>query len=156
MFTNDDKVRLQRISYDQERVTSGLEDVLVQLAYIARERELNELNDPAAQGLLSDLTEGVEEIAGTDSPGISQVLHDTLQAFDATSGRLEVTRDLQAKLSLVPDQQEDVLEKLRALAARIDKWGDFTEVIEELRSILLEQGRVKEDTQRAVSEQHGR
>lgn len=98
-------------------------------------------------GLVEDLLAGVSELAERDSPAVSQQVNDVV----ADPLLAEATR---TKLGRIPDLQEDLYEAIRALAARIDKWGDFTEVIQELRDVFQGQERVIEGTRQAIQQEH--
>lgn len=147
IFTDDDKRRLQRIGYEQRRVTNRLVEIRQELVDIRTERELNRLDDQSAMMLLEDLLAGVEDLAERASPHIQQELHDSRVAP-------RVDERTRTRLARVPDLQHDVIQALAALAARIDKWGDFTEVIQDWRDLGREQDTIIERTKEAAREEH--
>ena len=58
---------------------------------------------------------------------------------------------------LARDPKVDVQEyttKIQALATRIDKWGDFTEVLQEVRDLLSGEETIIEETRKAVQSEH--
>jgi hypothetical protein len=147
VLNDADKKAIQRLDYDQRRVTTRLQDVEKELLDLQAERELNRLTEEAAVALLKDLTEGVHDLAERASPLISRALEDARSAptlDDRTKGALR----------RVPDMQADVLEEIRQLIGRIDKWGDFTEVLQEIRDVQSGQDTIIEGTRRAVQDKH--
>lgn len=147
VLTEDDKRRLQRLDQDQRRVTSRIEDVLTEILDIGNERKLNRLEDEAAAALVAELSTALRDLAKERAPLISRELDDA-RAVTRLDDRVRT------KLARVPDLQQKLAEDLQALAARIAKWGDFTEVIQELRDLQRGQDRVIEGTQKAVERDH--
>ncbi len=147
VLTDDDKRRLQRLDQDQRRVTSRLEDVLTELQDIAAERALNRLDDAAAAGLIDDLSTAVRDLAKERSPLISRELEDA-RAVTRLDDRVR------SRLARVPDLQQQLIDAITALAARIGKWGDFTEVLQELRDLYRGEERVIEGTRKAAQQEH--
>jgi hypothetical protein len=147
VFTDDDKRRLQRFDQDQRRVTQRIEEILAELTDIAQERALNRLSDEAAAALVEDLSGAVRDLAKEKSPLISRELDDARAAT-------RVDERVRTRLARVPDLQQQVADALTALAARIGKWGDFTEVIQELRDLMQGQERVIDGTKQAAQDQH--
>ncbi|MGE0709979.1 MAG: hypothetical protein AB7N76_26000 [Planctomycetota bacterium] len=135
VLSEDDKRRVQRLEYDQRRVTTRLTEVKKALDELRAEREANRLTEQAAMSLLGELTDGVQKLAESKSPAISRQLNDALQA-----PRLDPKT--RSSLASVPDRQQELADELRRLATRIDKYGDFTEVIQELRDLLKGEDRV--------------
>jgi hypothetical protein len=148
VLTEDDKRRLQRIGYDQKRVTSRLTDIGKELAELEEERKLNRLDDESSMMLLQDLREGVVDLAERASPMVLRELEDARAA-------LALDEQVKAKVGRVPDLQHEIEESIRALAARIDKWGDFTEVIQEWRDLRRDQEGVLDGTREAVKQKQG-
>lgn len=148
VLTEDDKRRLQRVGYEQRRVTSRLEDIGKELADLEEERRLNRLDDESSMFLLKDLGEGVNELAERHSPVVLRELEDARAA-------VQLDEQVKAKIGRIPDLQYDIEETIKALAARIDKWGDFTEVIQEWRDLKKDQNRVLEGTREAVKTRMG-
>ncbi|MCO5171422.1 MAG: hypothetical protein M9894_34400 [Planctomycetes bacterium] len=147
VLTDDDKRRLQRLDQDQRRVTVRLEDVLNELTDIAAERTLNRLDDEAAAALVEELSVAVRDLAKDRSPVISRELEDA-RAVARLDDRVRT------RLGRVPDLQQQLIDAITALAARIGKWGDFTEVIQELRDLYRGEERIIEGTRRAAQQQH--
>jgi hypothetical protein len=147
VFTQDDTRRLQRLDQDQRRVTVRLEEILAELTDIAAERKLNRLDDEAAAALVDELTAAVRDLAKDRSPGVSRELEDA-RAVTRLDDRVRT------RLARVPDLQQQLIDALQALAARIGKWGDFTEVIQELRDLGRGQDRVIDGTRRAAQREH--
>jgi hypothetical protein len=147
LLTEDDKRRLQRLEQDQRRVTTRIDDVLTELLDIANERKLNRLEDEAAASLVAELSSALRDLAKERAPLISRELDDA-RAVPRLDDRVRT------RLARVPDLQQKLAEDLQALAARIAKWGDFTEVIQELRDLQRGQDRVIEGTERAVKTDH--
>lgn len=147
VLTDDDKRRLQRLDQDQRRVTARLEDVLNELEDIASERALNRLEDAAAAALVEDLSVAVRDLAKERSPLISRELEDA-RAVTRLDDRVRT------RLARVPDLQQQLIDAINALAARIGKWGDFTEVLQELRDLYRGEERVIEGTRKAAQQQH--
>lgn len=143
LLTDDDKRRLARVDQDQRRITQRLEELKADVDDIRSERELNRLQDDAAMGLVQELQESLRQLAERDSPLISRELDDARQAP-------RVDDKLRARLARVPDRQQEVVEKLQSLAARIGKWGDFTEVLQEVRDLLRGEDKVIDGTKRAA------
>ncbi|HBP16582.1 MAG TPA: hypothetical protein DEA08_02155 [Planctomycetes bacterium] len=135
VLTEDDKRRLQRLEYDQRRVTTRLNEVEKSLGELLEEREANRLTDPSAMSLLNELREGVKKLADEKSPSITRQLKDTRTATKLDS-------KTRAAMARVPDLQDELADELQRLATRIDKYGDFTEVLQELRDLLSGQDRV--------------
>ena len=146
VLTEEDKRALQRVGVEEKRVTSRLQDVLRELGDIKSERQLNRLEDPAAMALLGELSDGVRELAEKSTPLIGRQLEDARAAARVDEG-------LRNQLGRVPDLMHAVIETLAALAGRIDKWGDFTEMIQEWRDLRREQDSVFEGTKAAAREQ---
>ena len=147
VFTDDDKRRLQRLDQDQRRVTVRLDDVLGELTDIAAERALNRLDDAAAAALVEDLSLAVRDLAKERSPLISRELEDA-RAVTRLDDRVR------SRLARVPDLQQQLIDAITALAARIGKWGDFTEVIQELRDLHRGEERIIEGTRKAAQQEH--
>ena len=147
LLTDDDRRRLQRLDQDQRRVTKRLEEVRDELADIRQERALNRLTDEAAVALTQELLDATKDLAERASPAVSRELDDARQA-QALDARLK------ARLARVPDLQQDIVAQLRALAARIGKWGDFTEVIQEVRDLLRSEDRIIEATREAAQQKN--
>lgn len=147
LLTDDDKRRLARVDQDQRRVTQRLVEVAAEVEDIRQERELNRLNDDAAMSLVADLQEAIRGLAERDSPAISRELDDARAAP-------KLDERTKTRLARVPDLQKALIDKLTALAARIGKWGDFTEVLQEVRDLLQGQERVTEGTKRAAQQEH--
>ncbi|MBX3466910.1 MAG: hypothetical protein KF878_08425 [Planctomycetes bacterium] len=147
VLTDDDKRRLHRLDQDQRRVTVRLEDVLNELTDIAAERALNRLDDAAAAALVEELSVAVRDLAKDRSPVISRELEDA-RAVARLDDRVRT------RLGRVPDLQQQLIDAITALAARIGKWGDFTEVIQELRDLYRGEERIIEGTRRATQQEH--
>jgi hypothetical protein len=147
VLSDEDKRRLQRVDQDQRRVTQRLVEVTAEVDDIRSERELNRLTDDAAMSLVADLLDAVRGLAERDSPAISRELDD---------GRVAPRVDdrVRTRLARIPDLQQALVEKLQALAARIGKWGDFTEALQEARDLLEGQIRVQEGTKAATQQQN--
>lgn len=147
ILSDEDKRRLQRVDQDQRRVTQRLAEIVAEVDDIRSERELNRLTDDAAMSLVTDLLDAVRGLAERDSPAISRELDD---------GRVapRVDERVRTRLARVPDLQQALVEKLQALAARIGKWGDFTEALQEARDLLEGQIRVQEGTKAATQQQN--
>lgn len=145
VLTDDDKRRLQRLDQDQRRVTTRLDDVLNELVDIASERELNRLEDESARALVEELSTALRDLSKERSPMISRELEDARAVTRLDDG-------VRTRLARVPDLQQDLIDALTALAARIGKWGDFTEVIQELRDLQSGEDRIIEGTRRAVQQ----
>jgi hypothetical protein len=145
VFTDDDKRRLQRLDQDQRRVTTRLDDVLNELVDIAAERQLNRLEDESASALVDELSTALRDLAKERSPLISRELEDARAVTRLDDG-------VRTRLARVPDLQQDLVDALTALAARIGKWGDFTEVIQELRDLQSGEDRIIEGTRRAIQQ----
>jgi hypothetical protein len=135
VLSEDDKRRVQRLEYDQRRVTTRLTEIKRAILELKGEREANRLTEPAAMSLLGELLDGVQALAETRSPAVSRRFNDARKA-----PRLDPKT--RASLTRIPDLQQDIADDLRRLAQRIDKWGDFTEVIQELRDLLSGEQRV--------------
>ncbi len=142
-LVENDKRTLQRLDYDQRRVTTRLVDVKKELDDVLNERELNRLTEEAPLELLKELKEGVRDLADRASPLVSRELEDS-RAASALDAR---TR---ARLVRVPDLQAEIHSAIEALIARIDKWGDFTEVLQEIRDVLQGEEKIIEGTRKAV------
>jgi hypothetical protein len=147
VFTDDDKRRLQRLDQDQRRVTTRLDDVLNELVDIAAERQLNRLEDESASALVDELSTALRDLAKERSPLISRELEDARAVTRLDDG-------VRTRLARVPDLQQDLVDALTALAARIGKWGDFTEVIQELRDLYRGEERVIDGTRKAAQQEH--
>lgn len=147
VLTDDDKRRLQRLDQDQRRVTVRLDDVLTELQDIAAERALNRLDDAAAAALVEDLSTAVRDLAKERSPLISRELEDA-RAVTRLDDRVRT------RLARVPDLQQQLIDAITALAARIGKWGDFTEVLQELRDLYRGEERVIDGTRKAAQQEH--
>lgn len=145
VLTDDDKRRLQRLDQDQRRVTTRLDDVLDELVDIAQERELNRLEDESAKALVEELTTALRDLSKERSPMISRELEDARAVTRLDDG-------VRTRLARVPDLQQDLIDALTALAARIGKWGDFTEVIQELRDLQSGEDRIIEGTRKAIQQ----
>ena len=146
VLTDEDKRGLQRIGTEEKRITSRLQEVKRELEEIKTERELNRLEDDGASALLDELHEGVRELAEKATPLIVREVEDARAAVAIDTG-------LRTRLGRVPDLMREVEEALVALAGRIDKWGDFTEVIQEWRDLRRDQDRLIEGTRAAAREQ---
>ena len=147
LLTDGDKRTLQRLEYDQRKVTTRLVEAKKDIEEMRTERELNRLAEEAAMSLLAELHEGVQDLGERASPLVSRELED---------GRVAARLDaqLKARLNRVPDLQLDIVSALDALTARIDKWGDFTEVIQEFRDLLRGEEQIMEGTRRAAQAEH--
>lgn len=143
VLTEDDKRSLQRMAQDQQRLTHRLVDARKELDDLTLERQQNRLTEEGAMALLGELTEGLRDLAERASPRIVRDLED---------GRAAAALDgsVRSRLGRVPDLQLEVEGKLLELAARIDKWGDFTEVLQEVRDLLRGEQRVIDETTRAA------
>ena len=138
---------LQRFAYEQRRVSTRLSDVGKELEDIHQERQLNRLTEEVAMDLLAELKTGVEDLAERKSPLVTQRLEDTRAA--------PALDDLvRARLVQVPDLQHDILQVIQALIARIDKWGDFTEVLQEVRDLLTGEEEIIKGTREAIQSEH--
>jgi len=145
VFSEDDRRRLQEMSYAQKRVTQGLTEIQKTLEEIAAERELNRLEDEAAKQLNTDLKKGVEE-AEKESRLVAQ------QTAEARESQPPIDERLRNEMARVPDRQQAIQEALKALSTRIDKWGDFTEVIQSWRDLRQQQDKIIESTRDAAKE----
>jgi hypothetical protein len=142
-LVENDKRTLQRLDYDQRRVTTRLVDVKKELEDILNERQLNRLTEEASLDLLKALSGGVRDLAERASPLVSRELEDSRAAslLDART---------RARLVRVPDLQSEIHSAIEALIARIDKWGDFTEVLQEIRDVLQGEEKIIEETRKTV------
>ncbi|MBL4844403.1 MAG: hypothetical protein JKY65_02655 [Planctomycetes bacterium] len=147
VLSEDDKRRVKRLEYEQRRVTTRLRDVGKALKSLAKDRKANRLTEKGAMSMLRDLSKGVSKLAEERSPQIERKLADARKAesLDAKT---------KAALRQVPDLQQSLADDLRRLATRIDKWGDFTEVIQELRDLLKGEEQVIDGADRAAAERN--
>lgn len=146
VLTDEDKRGLQRMGTQEKRVASHLAEIKRELTEIKTERALNRLEDDGASALLDELNAGVTELAEKSTPLIVRELEDARAAAFIDPG-------LRARMNRVPDLMREVEESLMALAARIDKWGDFTEMIQDWRDLKRDQDRLIEGTRAAAREQ---
>lgn len=147
VLSEDDKRRVKRLEYEQRRVTTRLRDVSKALKELTAERKANRLTEKGAMSMLDDLRKGVSKLAKEDSPQIERRLADARKAA-------ELDPKTKAALRQVPDLQQTLADNLRRLATRIDKWGDYTEVIQELRDLLKGEEKVIEGAERAAAERN--
>ncbi|MEZ6184858.1 MAG: PDZ domain-containing protein [Planctomycetota bacterium] len=145
VFGDEDKRRLQELNYAQKRVTQSLGEVQKQLEEIAQERELNRLEDEDAKQLNRDLQKGIED-ATKESRLIAQ------QAAEARESQPPIDDRLRNEMARVPDRQQAIQDALKNLSTRIDKWGDFTEVIQSWRDLRVQQDKIIEGTREAAKE----
>ena len=146
VLADEDKRSLQRMGSEEKRVISALSAIQRELVDIKSERQLNRLEDDGAVALLDELTDGVRELAEKATPLIGREIEDARAA-------VRVDDALRTRMARVPDLMHAVIEALTALAARIDKWGDFTEVIQEWRDLRRDQDRLIEGTRDAARQQ---
>ena len=97
--------------------------------------------------LLVELEAGVRDLAERASPLVAQRLEDSRAA-----PRLD--KLVRSRLVQVPDLQHEILKAIQALISRIDKWGDFTEVLQEVRDLLSGEETIIEETRKAVQSEH--
>jgi hypothetical protein len=147
VLSEDDKRKVKRLEYEQRRVTTRLRDVNKALGELTEERKANRLTEKGAMSMLDDLRKGVSKLAKEDSPKIERRLADARKAG-------ELDNKTKAALRQVPDLQQNLADDLRRLATRIDKWGDYTEVIQELRDLLKGEDKVIEGAERAAAERN--
>ncbi len=147
VLSEDDKRKVKRLEYEQRRVTTRLRDVNKALTELTEERKANRLTEKGAMSMLDDLRKGVSKLSKEDSPQIERSLADARKAD-------ELDPKTKAALRQVPDLQQTLADDLRRLATRIDKWGDYTEVIQELRDLLKGEDKVIEGAERAASERN--
>ncbi|MCA8922210.1 MAG: hypothetical protein KDD82_10405 [Planctomycetes bacterium] len=145
VLSEEDKRRLQEMSYAQKRVTQGLTEIRKQLDEIAQERDLNRLEDEDAKQLNRDLQQGVEE-AEKESRLVSQKTEETREAPP------QIDERMRNEMARIPDKQQAIQDALKNLSSRIDKWGDFTEVIQNWRDLREQQDKIIESTREAAKE----
>lgn len=136
----EDKRRLLLADYEQRKVTSRLTSAAQELERLVEERELNRLGDERELDREKEIRDAAKELAEKAAPVVSFELDKVRQAP-------ELDEHTKARLSKVPDLQEDVEKAILALAARIEKWADFADVIREVRDILTEHERVTNGTE---------
>lgn len=147
VLSEDDNRKVKRLEYEQRRVTTRLRDVNKALGELTEERKANRLTEKGAMSMLDDLRKGVSKLAKENSPQIERRLADARKSDELDS-------KTKAALRQVPDLQQSLADDLRRLATRIDKWGDYTEVIQELRDLLKGEDKVIEGAERAASERN--
>lgn len=147
VMSEEDKRRLKRLESEQRRVTTRLREVKKALEELQAERTANRLTEEGAMNMLSDLQKGVSELSEKASPQIERSLADARQAA-------QLDPKTRSGLRQVPDRQQDLADELRRLTTRIDKWGDFTEVIQEVRDLLKGEDKVIEGAKRAAAEKN--
>lgn len=147
VLSEDDKRKVKRLEYEQRRVTTRLRDVNKALGELSEERKANRLTEKGAMSMLDDLRKGVSKLAKESSPQIERRLADARKAGD-------LDNKTKAGLRQVPDLQQNLADDLRRLATRIDKWGDYTEVIQELRDLLKGEDNVIKGAERAAAERN--
>lgn len=147
VLSEEDTRRLKRLESEQRRVTTRLREVKKALEDLQAERTANRLTEEGAMNMLSDLQKGVSELSEKASPQIERSLADARQAP-------QLDPKTRSDLRQVPDRQQDLADELRRLTTRIDKWGDFTEVIQEVRDLLKGEDKVIEGAKRAAAEKN--
>lgn len=147
VLSEDDKRKVKRLEYEQRRVTTRLRDVNKALTELTEERKANRLTEKGAMSMLDDLRKGVSKLSKEDSPQIERRLADARKAGELDS-------KTKAAMRQVPDLQQNLADDLRRLATRIDKWGDYTEVIQELRDLLKGEDKVIDGAERAAAERN--
>lgn len=147
-LSNQDRTSIRRIEYEQRRVTNRLVAVKAELEDIKGEREANRLTEPSAMALIEELHAGVKDLSDRASPLVSRELEDTRKA-----PRLDPKTH--SRLSRVPDLQEEIQTAIKRLIASIDKFGDFTEVLQEFQDLLKGEGDVIKGTKRVIKEGYG-
>lgn len=143
VLSEDHRRGLQRLGHAQRRVAGRLGDVKEELEEIRSERELNRLTEEGSLALVNELHEGVADLSDRASPLVSR-------ALEEARGAPRLDERTRARLARVPDQQEEIAEAIAALVARIEKWGDFTEVLQEVRDLLRGEETIIDGTREAV------
>ena len=128
----------------ERKVATRLSLVGKELQRIADERRQNKVGDEQEISWHEDLRAIATGLAERDVPEVARVLevirkapeHDALALRGAAAS------------------QETILTAIRDLAARINRWGDYTEVIRELRNLMGDQKTIFKKTQGAVRDKH--
>lgn len=120
---------LQRSITAQRRVTQGLERVTREFDEVISDIVINKLWDTTTQDKLTAINELLKTVAGEKSPRASDLLS------RATNTPKPLKR--QEKLSATQELQDEILQDLQNVLAKLEEWEDYQEVVRLARELLL-------------------
>jgi hypothetical protein len=147
-FEEEDRRRILLADYEQRKVTSRLSSISQEIERLVEERELNRLGDQQELERERDLRDASKDLSDRDSPLVSQEL-------DEARKSPELDERTKARLAKVPDDQQRLQDAIENLAKRIEKWADFADIINEVRTIIGDQERVTSSTEDVLKQNKG-
>lgn len=154
----EDRDLLNRLQWDQRRLTAQLSDDVRGLGQRARQlrREFlaNELSDPEAEPQLEQLTQEMADLAQSVLPTIDQELTQAIKGIDADSSKSQTTDPADAAapessplrlLEQAEEGQRQVVAALEERQAELSRWQSDRHLGEGLQEIASEQQKLNRD-----------
>jgi hypothetical protein len=141
----DDRRRLVRLESSQQSVSKRLKQVGEELVNLIAERANNQLIDEREDILHKNVYAEVKRLAEQLSPNVAREIRDIvarIAAYDPT------------RLAMIPDRQQEIEKALWGLVNQLDKWGDLSDVMRDLKELLQAEEKILEDTEKSLKKQN--
>ncbi len=140
----DERKKLYESEIIERKVSTRLGLVANELDLIAEERRQNKVGDEEEARWHDELRDIARGLSENDVPEAARSLEGLrkAEALDTLVMRQTVER------------QDEILTAIQNLASRINRWGDYTEMIQRIRTLIGDQEEIHERTKKKVRDGH--
>ncbi|MCK4909516.1 MAG: hypothetical protein KAS70_06425 [Planctomycetes bacterium] len=129
-----EKRSLDNTASSQRRISQGVERVTREFDEVIKDITINKLWDQTTLNKLESINDVLKEVATVKSPAAGREL---VQASHSPQAAQR-----EEKLQLSRDQQNDIIQDLNDVLAKMEEWEDYQEVVRIVREMLQKQQRI--------------